>query len=171
MSSAGRAPRIPVSVPIALRTAIDAATEAWCVSLGPRLVSLVLFGSVARGEARETSDIDVVVVAEGFPRSLADRRRPLLREWERVRREQNLPQVEWNLVTKTPEEARYHSPLYLDIVEDGVLLVDRDGFFQSILDAMRARMGVLGSRRVFLPDGSWYWDLKPDFVFGEIVEL
>jgi hypothetical protein len=29
----------------------------------------------------------------------------------------------------------------------------------------------LGSRRVFIADGSWYWDLKPDFRFGEAVEL
>jgi hypothetical protein len=82
-----------------------------------------------------------------------------------------LPAVEWNLMTKTPQEARYHSPLYLDIVEDGILLVDRGGFFQAVLDAMRVRMRELGSRRVFLEDGSWYWDLKPDFRFGEVVEI
>jgi hypothetical protein len=74
-------------------------------------------------------------------------------------------------VTKTPEEARAHSPLYLDMVEDGVLIVDRDGFFRSVLDAIRSRMRELGSRRVFLPDGTWYWDLKPDFRFGEVVEI
>jgi predicted nucleotidyltransferase len=134
-------------------------------------VSLVLFGSVARGDARPDSDIDVIVVAEGLPRSLADRRRPLLAEWERARTQAGLPPVEWNLVTKTPDEARYHSPLYLDIVEDGILLVDRDAFFRSILDAMHERMRTLGSRRVHLPDGTWYWDLKPDFRFGEVVEI
>jgi hypothetical protein len=134
-------------------------------------MSLVLFGSVARGEARPSSDIDLLVVADGFPRSLAERRRWLLDEWTRLRRERGLAAVDWNLVTKTPDEARYHSPLYLDIVEDGILLFDRDGFLQSILDAMRTRMGVLGSRRVYLSDRSWYWDLKPDFRFGEVVEL
>jgi predicted nucleotidyltransferase len=163
--------RVPASVPLALRTAVEAATDAWRASLGPRLVSLVLFGSVARGDARESSDIDLIIVAEGFPRSLADRRRPLLADWEHVRKKRCLDAVEWNLVTKTPEEARYHSPLYLDIVEDGILIVDRDRFFQSVLDAMRARMRVLGSRRVHLPDGRWYWDLKPDFKFGEVVEI
>jgi uncharacterized protein len=91
--------------------------------------------------------------------------------WEHVRRDRQLPAVDWNLVIKTPEEAAHHSPLYLDIVEDGILLVDRDGFFRSILDAMRVRMRALGSRRVMLPDGSWYWDLKPDFRFGEVVEI
>jgi hypothetical protein len=139
--------------------------------MGERLVSMVLFGSLARGDARETSDIDLVIVAEGFPRSLSDRRRPLLDAWSQVRSERGLDTVEWNLVTKTPEEARHHSPLYLDIVEDGVLLYDRDGFFATILETMRGRMRALGSRRVYLPDQSWYWDLKPNFRFGEVVEI
>ena len=162
---------VPQSTPAALRDALDAATSAWRDVLGPRLVSMVLFGSVARGEARATSDIDLLIVAEDLPRSLTERARPLRRAWDRVRADRGLPALDWNLVIKTPEEAAYHSPLYLDMVEDGVVLVDRNGFFQSILGAMRARMRALGSRRVMLPDGSWYWDLKPDYRFGEVVEI
>ncbi len=147
------------------------ASEAWRARLGERLVSLVLFGSVARGRPNAGSDIDILVIAEGFPRALRERRRPLLEEWERIRSLEGLPRAEWNLVTKSPEEARFHSPLYLDIVEDGILLVDRDGFFAGILHEIRARMRALGSRRIFLSDGSWFWDLKPDFRFGEVVEI
>ena len=163
--------RLPAAVPGALLAALATAADAWRESLGQRLVSLVLFGSVARGEARDGSDIDLLVVAEGFPKSLRERRAPLLAAWAHARVQQQLPATDWNLVTKTPEEARHHSPLYLDMVEDGILLVDRDGFFQSILDAMRLRMRELGSRRVALPDGSWYWDLKPGFRFGDDVEI
>ena len=161
----------PEAIAEPFRTSIAAAADAWCALLGPRLRSLVLFGSVARGQAAPRSDIDLLVIAEGFPRSLAERRRPLLAAWSRVRARRALPAVDWNLVTKTPEEARFHSPLYLDMVEDGILLVDRGRFFQTVLDAMRARMRELGSRRVFLDDGNWYWDLKPDFRFGEVVEI
>lgn len=171
--SAARHPltSLPASVPAAFRGAIVAATDAWSVLLGPRLISAVLFGSVARGTSHRSSDIDLLIIAEGFPRSLSERRRLLLAEWARVQASNGLAAVDWNLVTKTPDEARCHSPLYLDIVEDGVLLIDRDQFFQSVLDAMRARMRELGCRRIFLEDGSWYWDLKPDFRFGEVVEI
>ena len=162
---------LPASVPEPFRTSIVAATDTWCTLLGPRLRSLVLFGSLARGQGTARSDVDILVVAERFPRSLAERRRPLLAAWSHARARHALPAVEWNLVTKTPAEARYHSPLYLDIVEDGILLVDRGRFFETVLDAMRARMRELGSRRVYLDDGSWYWDLKPDFRFGEVVEI
>jgi hypothetical protein len=158
-------------VPEPFRTAIVTATEVWRALPDPSLRSLVLFGSVARGQSTARSDIDLLVVADGFPRSLVERRRPLLAAWSEARARRGLPAVEWNLVTKTPEEARFHSPLYLDIVEDGILLVDRGRFFETVLDAMRARMRALGSRRVFLDDGSWYWDLKPDFRFGEVVEV
>jgi uncharacterized protein len=164
-----------ITVPSALqepfRSALQLAVDTWRAELGERLVSLVLFGSVARGEARENSDIDVLIVAKGFPRSLRDRRGPLLAAWERARAERSLPWIEWNLVTKTPEEAWFHSPLFLDMVEDGVLLFDRQGFFGAVLEQMRVRMRELGSRRVRLDDGSWYWDLKPDYRFGDVVEI
>jgi hypothetical protein len=153
------------------RSALAAAAEGWIELLGSRLVSIVLFGSVARGDAGENSDVDVLVIAEGFPRSLSERRGALLDAWRAAREQQGLPAVPWSLVTKTPEEARYHSPLYLDITEDGILLLDRDGFFQAVLEEMRVRLRELGSRRVYLSDGNWYWDLKPDFRYGEIVEI
>ena len=162
---------LPAAVPEPARSSLVAATDAWCTLLGPRLHSLVLFGSVARGRSTAHSDIDLLVIADDFPRSLRERRRPLLAAWSHVRARQGLPAVEWNLVTKSPEEARRHSPLYLDIVEDGILLIDRADFFRTVLDGMRARMQELGSRRVFLDDGRWYWDLKPDFRFGEVVRI
>jgi hypothetical protein len=88
-----------------------------------------------------------------------------------VRAARGLPWIDWNLITKSPVEARHRSPLYLDIVEDGILVVDRDGFFAGVLAGLRARMRELGSRRVHLPDGSWDWDLKPDYRWGDVVEL
>ena len=168
---ASAAERLPTRVPEPHRTAIAAAAEAWSALGDPRLRSLVLFGSTARGRIAARSDVDLLVVADGFPRSLAERRRPLLAAWSGLRERRALPSVEWSLVTKSPEEAQVRSPLYLDMVEDGVILLDRGGFFQAVLDAMRARMQALGSRRVFLDDGRWYWNLKPDFRFGDVVEI
>lgn len=163
-------PRVPESLQEPFRAALAAAAEAW-IERGERLISIVLFGSVARSEARPTSDIDVLLVAEGLPRSLVDRRQPFLEAWERVRAACGLPHVDWNLIVKTPDEARYRSPLYLDIVEEGILILDRGRFFEDVLAGMRARMRELGSRRIHLPDGSWYWDLKPDFRWGDVVEI
>ncbi len=163
--------RIPAALQEPFRSALVAAGEVWIADLGDHLISLVLFGSVARRQAQATSDIDLIVVAEGLPRSLVERRRPLLASWEQARESRGLPHAAWNLITKTPDEARVRSPLYLDVVDDGILILDRGGFFEAVLQGMQERMRTLGSRRVYLPDGTWYWDLKPNFRFGEVVEL
>jgi predicted nucleotidyltransferase len=168
MSEEGR-PQVPETLQEPFRSALAAAVEAWIKREG--LVSIVLFGSIARREARPTSDIDVLLVAEGLPRSQSDRRQPFLDAWEAVRTARELPHVEWNLIVKTRDEATYHSPLYLDMVEDAILILDRGRFFEGVLAAMRERMRELGSRRIHLPDGSWYWDLKPDFRWGDVVEI
>jgi uncharacterized protein len=168
MSEEGR-PQIPESLQEPFRPALVAAVEAWIKCEG--LVAIVLFGSVARRDARPTSDMDVLLVAEGLPRSQADRRQPFLDAWETVRMARGLPHVEWNLIVKTRDEATYHSPLYLDMVEDAILILDSERFFENVLARMRERMRELGSRRIHLPDGSWYWDLKPDFRWGDVVEI
>ena len=162
---------LPARLPTTFRRAVAEASAQWICGMGDRLVSLVLFGSAARGQATSDSDVDLLVVASGFPRSLRDRRQELLDLWNPAPARREVPGVTWGLVTKSPEEAADHSPLYLDMVEDAIILHDRDGFFAGVLDSMRARMRLLGSRRVFLGDGSWYWDLKPDYRFGEVIEI
>lgn len=164
-------PQVPERVQEPFRRIVRIAAEAWCASLQDRLVSLVLFGSVARAQGRATSDIDILIIANDLPRSFRERRQPLIGAWSNVRSAHGLGAVEWNLVVKSPEEAEHHSPLYLDLVEEGIILFDRDRFFETILRRMKERMRALGSRRIFLENGSWYWDLKPDYRFGEVVEV
>ena len=75
-----------------------------------------------------------------------------------------------SVVVVASDQAAVTRPLYLDLIEDAVYLAD-DGTMRRVLDGLRERMRALGSERIFLPDGSWYWDLKPDLVPGEVVEL
>jgi hypothetical protein len=51
------------------------------------------------------------------------------------------------------------------------LLYDRDGFFRGVLERLRARLRELGSQKVYLDDGHWYWILKPDAAVGAVVEI
>lgn len=62
------------------------------------------------------------------------------------------------------------SPLFLDLIEDAVILFDRDGFFAGILERFRKRLQELGARRIWKGDW-WYWELKPDYKPGEIFEI
>jgi predicted nucleotidyltransferase len=143
---------------------------------GDNLVSFVIFGSVARGRAAPGSDADVLLVFRSLPARRHDRFLKWYRALEELRATHGAlladgHPFDWAVQALTVEEARYHSPLYLDITLEGRLLVDRGGFFGGVLDGLRTRLRELGSRRVELADGSWYWDLKPGMRSGEVVEL
>jgi len=142
---------------------------------GERLVSVVLFGSVARGTAGPTSDMDLLVVADGLAQgrmkrsadfsAVEDAVEPLLVSL----REKGI-HTRLSPVLKTKEEASGGNILYIDLVEDARVLFDRDGFFEQILARLRRRLSELGARRVWI-GSAWYWDLKPDFKPGEVFEL
>ena len=144
-------------------------------TLGERLVSVVLYGSVGRGEAGETSDVDLLVVAERLPQGRFRRQEVLEPADQRV--DALLEELAGqgvhtgvSVILKTPAEAKRLVPLYLDMVEDAVLLVDRGGFFAATLDRLRQSLARLGSRRHRL--GRFrYWELKPDLRPGETFSL
>jgi predicted nucleotidyltransferase len=140
------------------------------------LISVVLFGSVARGTFNFFSDIDVLIIARELPQGRILR----VREFEKVD-EQLIPlldelrrkagiQTEISPILKSPEEAQKGSPLFLDMVEDGIILFDRDNFFSNILDRLRDRLKALGAKRVWRGE-TWHWVLKPDFKPGEVFEI
>ena len=52
---------------------LDQVVEALRAALGERLVSVVLFGSRARGDAKPESDWDLLVIAGELPESYWDR--------------------------------------------------------------------------------------------------
>ena len=79
-------------------------------------------------------------------------------------------EIELAPVFKTPEELAAGSPLYLDMTLWSVVLIDRGGLLAAFLEGLRDRMQTLGSQRVPFKGGA-YWDYKPDFRPGEVVEL
>lgn len=125
-----------------------------------KLVSLVIFGSVAAGQARAESDVDLLIIAEDLPERYSDR----LRLW----REKKLyPLIDPILLT--PSEAERIQPFYLDLLEYSVIVYDRDGFMRRVLEGLRAKLKILGAIKVELPDKSWYWVIKPGAGFGEAI--
>ena len=157
------------------RTVLGELLRALHRTFGDNLVSVAVFGSVARGTARRDSDIDLLLVADGLPRSIRERVRMYLGAEEAIdplldRLLDEGYAITINPIIKSREEAARTSPLYLDMTEDAVILYDRDGFLTSLLARLRQRLRELGAERVWV-GRRWYWRLKRDYVFGEVVEL
>lgn len=145
--------------------------------LKERLVSVVLFGSAVRGKAGVESDVDLLIVATDYA-PFASRFDPFTAIDEALRASQAyLDLISKRLGTTispiplTVEEVDRTPPILLDLVTDGLIIYDREGFMARKLRALREKLRALGARRVALEGGGWYWDLKPDYKLGEVVEL
>jgi hypothetical protein len=144
-------------------------------ALGSDLLAVACFGSVARGQPTAESDLDLYIVTREEVASLIDSRLTLASrlgdtpEYVALIREGFLPDPMpiFHSVTKLET----HPWILLDIADHGVILYDPQGILAKELDLVRQRLRELGSQRIELPDGSWYWDLKPDWRPGETVTL
>jgi len=106
--------------------------------LGDQIVSIALYGSVARGEAGPASDIDLLVIFQNATPGMLSRRRlldpvreSLTPDLERLWREGIY--IDFVEVIRTRSEAEKFHPLYLDMSQEAVLLYDRDGFLEKVL--------------------------------------
>lgn len=150
---------------------VDSVGSASRIVYGERLLSVAVFGSVARGTMRPDSDIDLLLVVENLPNG----RMPRVHEFEAVEQrlapvlaEAALHGVHTTLspVFKTPRELEYGSPLFLDMTDEVLILYDRADILQDYLDRLSARLQALGARRI-PKGGGYYWLLKPDLGPGE----
>lgn len=160
----------------AFRELLDTVVRAARRVYGDRLVAVAVFGSVGRGTPRHDSDCDLLVVARDLPRGRLARveefeavERACARVLARLAAGAGL-RTHLSPVFKTPDEVLRGSPLFLDMVEDAVILYDPEGFLQNYLERLRARLRELGARRVPYK-GTWYWVLKGDYRPGEVFEL
>jgi predicted nucleotidyltransferase len=141
---------------------------------GDNLVSFVLFGSLARGEARKESDIDLLIVLREAPHGHYDRLKPFVSIELEMRRGTSYDRFLkagltpcFSYVVLSRREADENHYVFLDMVEDSIILFDDDDYFKGRLSALKKRLAYLGSKKVLLDDGSWYWNLKPNLKLGE----
>ena len=120
--------------------------------LGNSLFSMVLFGSHARGDAKEASDYDLFIIAERLPARPVKRilfiRAPLKGQFDE----------RFSIMAKTPHEMMEHfPPLFLDLGLDGIILFDRGDFFKDLQVKIRKIIEQAGLQRKRW-NGEFYWE-------------
>ncbi len=127
--------------------------------LGQKLVAVVLFGSRARGDAKEESDWDVLVIAKDLPK----------RQIERYRKTKEILPQNWrgriSILAKTPEEFEAVLPsLYLEIALDGIILYDPKDYARIQLQKLLRLIKSKDLRREKRGnDFVWQWGRFPGF--------
>lgn len=127
----------------------------------PDVVGVVLFGSAARGEATEFSDIDLLLVLpSGYSIS-----RDLYREWDRwavaQRREfPYLKKVSPHFVS-LPEESLSAGSLWFEVALDGKILLQQEETLSQVLYSLREAMASGEISRQF-SHGHPYWVRKAE---------
>lgn len=162
-------------IPAAWRALAERVVAEYRAALGDDLLAVACFGSVARGEPGPESDLDLYVVTREEISTFLDPR------LERARRLRETPEYQALArrgyrpdpmpIFHSAAKLAAHPWILLDIADHGVILYDPDGLLARELEAVRWRLRDLGAKRIERPDGSWYWDLKPDWRPGETVEL
>lgn len=152
------------TVPEPARGFVDGALAVARAAFGADLRSVALFGSHARGEANASSDVDLAIVVGDVPGDPYAR----LSAAKLALGVEEPPFLSF-VVWRAQDLAR-HPWLLIDVATDGIVLIDDGGLTREI-DDVRAKLRAYGSRRVRLPDGTWYWDLKPDWKPGDVVEI
>jgi len=112
-------------------------------TLGEKLISVALFGSYARGDYHQGSDLDLLVIAEGLPAHPVERIQWLYTLVVLVAKKR-VGFVAW-----TPEEFSNAFPsLYLDFGLDARILFDSRGFLSERLKRVREIIEETGLYRV-----------------------
>ncbi|KPV61870.1 MAG: Nucleotidyltransferase domain protein [Candidatus Bathyarchaeota archaeon BA2] len=147
--------------------------------LGEDLIAVILYGSLARGEAElHKSDIDLYVVASYWPCFFNHRFEILegvFKELEATKEYRDALSKELHVSFSeyplTIEEALRHGPLDLEVYADGIVLYDREGFADRKFSELELRLNRIGAQQKDVGKRKRLWILKPKVEFGEVIEI
>ena len=126
--------------------------------LGDEFISLALFGSWARGEAREESDVDVLVVLKSLKGTEA--RSAIYRTIAKhVKRALTLVDVRLNEIASNEVVL---TPLLINIVADAIVIWDTGNLLREFVEKGRALIRKAGLFRYRTPDGKYGWKRRDD---------
>ncbi len=144
----------PTSTP--LRLVVDKLRERF----SEHLAAVALFGSAARGEATERSDLDFLVILRAIPKTLERRRevykpiRDAVAGHHHQVKDITVIDVDEEFIKDEDVEI---TSLMLNIAADAVILYDPKGELATFLGRVHRLIEVAGLERYRTRDGSYGW--------------
>jgi predicted nucleotidyltransferase len=130
--------------------------------------SVILYGSVARREQTEKSDLDLFVISQNLPDSPLERRKTL---FEATKNVSSKYRIDIFPDGKTVDEVySYFDPFYFDLYADGIIVYDRKGYGQKLLERIGKKVKEQGWVRYRTKDGYYGWTIE-DLKFGQVIEV
>ncbi len=140
--------------------------------LGNKILSLVIFGSVSRGEAKGSSDIDIFTFFDDskikrnelndiLASIILDLRKT--DEYVKLTGRKVYPEIYPFLISKS--KANDYLWVFFDATEQGIIIKDTDGFAKNLIKEIKTKIVNLGGRRVELASGKTCWILCDDFSY------
>lgn len=137
---------------------------------GEKILSLILFGSVCRNQAKGNSDLDVFVFYDDEKITREETNRILVSlilelrntpEYQSLVAKNIYPEIYPFLISKS--RAKDTLWVFLDATDHGIVLKDVRNFGKKLLEETKEKIAKLGGRRVELPNNRWCWVLFRDF--------
>ena len=140
------------------------------------LLSVILFGSVARGKWNNESDIDLFIIFTNKSSIRTDINNQLTKFISDYERKSKLKNSKGDRLFSTIQDISLslkdlHTfrTIFYDIAMDGIILFDRNQTGFHFLKKIKNRIEEKGLRRVFVKENDYYWERNVEF--GEIIEL
>ncbi|MBS7626795.1 nucleotidyltransferase domain-containing protein [Candidatus Bathyarchaeota archaeon] len=143
-----------------------------------RLLGVAVFGSVARGDWNLDSDIDLMIVAQGWDgKPIWERMRELINLKEGLKQtdeyRNSLKSGYRPIIQHYPidakEASKFHR-IYLDACIDSIIIYEKERFLTNLMEKVKERLVSLKAKRLTTPSGRHYWVL-PEIKAGEASQL
>jgi len=101
---------------------------------GAKVISIVLFGSVARGTSKKTSDVDILIVMRDLPERTIERHSLLVdMEVEFIKKYH----ISISPVCLSPEDFKNINPLFYGILVGYKVIYDPDNFWNNFKNRIK----------------------------------
>jgi len=140
-----------MSISSVAEMAINEFVEACKEKFGEDLISIVLFGSYARGNFKESSDVDLLVIAKNLPGNVFERDK-LIEEivWNILKRRH----IKISPILVEPEEIKIHAkwpnPLFYGILL-GYRILFGNEFFEKVMKVVKE--GIMEKDPIYIEGG------------------